>query len=391
MQLRLRHKKKAGSLRIFLMLVGAVCTFSSCSKNQASVENSNTIRIGEVTTLTGSEASFGTTSHRGVELAIQKINEEGGIHGKMLELVTLDDQGRAEETATATTQLITQSHVIAVTGALPSSRGIAIAPIAQKFGIPLVSSASTHRDVTRAGNYIFRVCFIDPFQGHVMAKFALDHLKLKSVAILKDSKSDYSEGLAEYFAKTFQKGGGTISIQQSYSSGDIDFKSQLTAIRSKAPQAIFAPGYYTDIALAARQARELGLAVPLLGGDGWDSPQFLSIGGSAVNNAYYLTHYSAQDQSPKVQEFVSRFKKRFKMNPDGLAVLGYDAIDVLADAMKRAKSLSPVDIRQALEETQAFVGVTGKIRFDAHRNPIKSGVVLKIEQNQVKYLATIDP
>jgi branched-chain amino acid transport system substrate-binding protein len=347
--------------------------------------------IGEVGSMTGSQATFGTSTHSGIEFAIDQINAGGGIAGHKLKLVSLDDQGKPEEAATAVTKLITQSHASAIIGEVASSNSLAMAPIAQQYHVPMVSPSSTNPKVTEQGDFIFRVCFIDPFQGTVMAKFALDQLKVKKVAILRDVKSDYSIGLADYFADTFKKGGGEITVDQSYSAGDIDFKAQLTAIRGKTPDAIFVPGYYTEVGLVARQARDLGLNIPLLGGDGWGSPKLTEIGGTAMNNAYYSDHYSSEDKSPVVQDFITKFKAAKGIVPDSLAAQGYDAMMVVADAMKRSKQMATQDIRDALAGTKDFPGVTGKITIDDHRNPVKSAVIIKIADGGFKYQMTINP
>ncbi|NDE13913.1 ABC transporter substrate-binding protein [bacterium] len=349
------------------------------------------IKIGEVGSTTGSEATFGVATHQGVELAVNEINSTGGIKGKKLQVILLDDQGKPEEAATAVTRLITQDKVTAVIGEVASSRSLAMAPIAQQNKIPMISPSSTNPKVTDIGDYIFRVCFIDPFQGYVMAKFAAENLKFKRVAILRDVKNDYSVGLAKFFAETFKKLGGEIVVDQSYSAGDIDFKSQLTAIRAAKPEAIFVPGYYTEVGLIARQARSLGIKAPLLGGDGWDSPKLLQIGGKAIEGAYFSNHYSAEDKSPHVQAFIGRYRKEYKQVPSGLAAMGFDAAMVLADAMKRAKSMNPADIRAALATTKDFQGVTGRISIDQQRNAVKPAVVLKVVNGSFVYESTIRP
>ncbi len=349
------------------------------------------IKIGEVGSTTGSEATFGVATHQGVELAIKEINATGGVKGKKLQVILLDDQGKPEEAATAVTRLITQDKVVAIVGEVASSRSLAMAPIAQQYKIPMVSPSSTNPKVTEIGDYIFRVCFIDPFQGFVMARFASENLKFKRVAILRDVKNDYSVGLAKYFTETFKKLGGEIVVDQSYSAGDIDFKSQLTSIRGAKPDAIFVPGYYTEVGLIARQARSLGIKAPLLGGDGWDSPKLLQIGGKAMEGSYFSNHYSADDKAPHVQAFIERYRKAYKDTPSGLAAMGFDAMMVLSDAMKRAKSLSSADIRAALAATKEFQGVTGRISIDQQRNAVKSAVVLKVVNGTFVYDSTIRP
>jgi branched-chain amino acid transport system substrate-binding protein len=266
-----------------------------------------------------------------------------------------------------------------------------MAPIAQQNRVPMVTPSSTNPEVTKKGDYIFRVCFIDPFQGSVMAKFASQSLKVKRVAILKDVKNDYSMGLAKFFTDTFKKMGGDIVVEQSYSANDIDFKSQLTAIKGNNPEAIFVPGYYTEVGLIARQARELGIKVPLMGGDGWDSEKLREIGGPALEGSYFSNHYSPDDKSERVQKFIADFKVVFNRIPDGLAAMGYDAAVVLFDAMKRAKSLSNTDVRDALASTVKFPGVTGIITIDAERNAVKSAVVIEIKGGNFVYKETIAP
>ncbi|MCB0363637.1 MAG: ABC transporter substrate-binding protein, partial [Bdellovibrionales bacterium] len=300
-------------------------------------------------------------------------------------------QGKPEEAATAITKLITQKKVVAVLGEVASSRSIAMAPIAQQYKVPMISPSSTNPKVTELGDYIFRVCFIDPFQGLVMARFAKEELKLSRVAVLRDSKNDYSVGLADVFTNSFKSLGGTIIEDKSYSAGDIDFKSQLTAISANSPEAIYVPGYYTDVGLIARQARELGVDVPLMGGDGWDSPKLKEIGREYINGSYFSNHYSIEDKSPHVQKFIESYRKVHGETPDGLAAMGYDAAKVLAEAMKRSTDLSGPALRLAIAQTKDFPGVTGNITIDENRNAKKSAVVLKIDKGEFKYQTTIKP
>lgn len=381
-----------------VIVLALVAGLSACKKsaqteaqNATANANASTIRIGEVGSMTGSEATFGMSTHRGILLAVKQVNDSGGINGKKVEVIALDDQGKPEEAATAVTKLITQSNVVAILGEVASSRSLAMAPIAQQHKVPMITPSSTNPKVTEQGDFIFRVCFIDPFQGTVMARFASENLKTKKVAILRDVKNDYSVGLASYFTETFKKAGGEIVLDQSYSAGDIDFKSQLTAIRAKAPEAIFVPGYYTEVGLIARQAKELGLKVPLLGGDGWDSPKLAEIGGEAVNGSFFSNHYSAEDKSPVVQKFIAEFKTMHGVVPDGLAAMGYDSAIVLFDAMKRAKDAGGTALRDAIAITKDFQAVTGKITLDKNRNPVKSAVVLKVQGADYKYVSTINP
>lgn len=366
-------------------------TFATSCKKKASTDTTGPIKIGEVGSMTGSEATFGTSTHNGIVLAMKEVNAAGGVKGRPLELISLDDQGKPEEAATAVTKLITQDQVAAILGEVASSRSLAMAPIAQNHKIPMITPSSTNPKVTEQGDYIFRVCFIDPFQGTVMAKFAFENMKVKKVAILRDVKNDYSVGLSDFFIETFKKMGGEIVIDQSYSAGDMDFKSQLTAIRAKAPEAIYVPGYYTEVGLIGRQARELGIKAPLMGGDGWDSPKLKEIGGKALEGSFFSNHYSDEDQTPMVQEFIKNYKASYGTIPDGLAAMGYDAMKILADSMNRAPTLSSADIRNAIAATKDYQAVTGIISINEKRDAVKSAVVLKVTNNQFKYQTTIKP
>jgi branched-chain amino acid transport system substrate-binding protein len=349
------------------------------------------IVIGEYGSLTGDKATFGQMTHKGIELALEELNASGGLLGKKVRIIVEDDQGKPEEAANAVQKLVNQDRVVAVLGEVASSNSLAAAPICQAAKIPMVSPSSTNPKVTETGDYIFRACFIDPFQGTVMSKFARNTLKAKKVAILTDAKSDYSIGLAQFFKKDFLANGGQIVAEKAYSAGDSDFSAQLTAIRAASPEAIFVPGYYTEAALIAKQARGLNIPVPLLGGDGWDSSALFQIGGAALDNTYFSNHYSVDDPSPSIQKFVAAFKARHGDAPDGLAAVGYDAAKVLFDAIRRAGSTEGLKIRDALATTKDFAGVTGTISMDANRNPVKPAVVLRVEAGKLVYVETVAP
>ncbi|MEY2490974.1 MAG: branched-chain amino acid transport system substrate-binding protein [Verrucomicrobiota bacterium] len=372
-------------------LCGALA-LAGCNKseNAAGSAAGDTIRIGEYACLTGQTASFGTASHQGAQMVIDDANAHGGILGKQIKLITEDDQSKPGEAATAVRKLISRDHVVALIGEMVSSRSLEAGPIAQQNKIPMVSGSS-NPNVTKIGNYVFRVCFIDSFQGTVMAKFALNSLKKTRVAVLTDVRQDYSVGLAQFFKEYFTKNGGTVVALQSYSSGDQDFKAQLISIKAANPEAIFVPGYYNEVGLIALQAHELGITVPLMGGDGWDSPLLTQIGGVALEGSFFTNHFSTEDQSPIIQDFIREFKKRFSRDPDGMAALGYDAAKVLLDAMVRSGSTEPAKVRDALAATKDFQGVTGKITIDENRNANKSVVVLTIKDNGFHYVETIAP
>lgn len=352
----------------------------------------NTIVIGEFGSLTGDTATFGISTHEGLMLAVEQVNLAGGINGKKVHVVALDDQGKPEEAVIAVTKLINEDHVKALIGEVASSRSIAAAPVAQQNQVPMISPSSTNEEVTKKGDYIFRVCFIDPFQGKVMADFSTGNLKAKTAAILRDIKSDYSVGLADVFKARFKEMGLKVLADESYSSGDIDFKAQLTSLRARKPDVIFIPGYYTEVGLIAKQARQLGLNMPLLGGDGWDSEKLYEIGGAALDGCYFSNHYTSESTDPRVIEYLTRYKAKYDgKTPDALGTLGYDAGMVLFDAMKRAKSLNGPDLRDAIAATRDFPGITGNITLDKDRNAVKPAVVLAIKDKAAHYVATIKP
>jgi branched-chain amino acid transport system substrate-binding protein len=370
------------------------------------------ILIGGYMGLTGDVATFGEATQNGIVMAVDEVNAAGGIGGKKLKVTIEDDQGRSEEAATVVRKLISQDGVIAVLGDIPSSNSLAAAPICQAAGVPMITPSSTNPKVTQTGDYIFRVCFIDDFQGTVMAKFAYEHKNVRNAAILRDVRSDYSVGLADYFIATFTQLGGKIVADQSYSRGDTEFRPQLTALKGAKPEAIFVPGYYNDVGLIVRQARELGIEEPLLGGDGWDSPELFSLGQEALRNTFFSNHYSTEDQSPAVQRFLQAYKTRFNLVPDALAALGYDAAQFLAAGLRRlheedpeafsklvgaARSNDPAraeartKLRDRLAGIRGLEGVTGSISVDEHRNAVKPAVVLAVKSSGYEYVTTIEP
>ncbi|RKG60547.1 ABC transporter substrate-binding protein [Corallococcus sp. AB011P] len=349
------------------------------------------ILIGEVGSLTGSEATFGISARNGIDLALQEANAAGGVRGQKLVVRVYDSQGRPEEGAQAATRLIAQDKVVALLGEAASSVSMAMADKAQTGKVPMITPTSTSPEVTKKGDYIFRVCFIDPFQGLVMAKFARENLKLNKVAVLTDNKSAFSVGLAEVFNQKFKEFGGTIVGNESYSKGDTDFRAQLTSIKNLKPEAVFVPGYYTDVGIIARQAREVGLRVPLLGGDGWDSDKLYELGGSALEGSYFSNHYSPDNPDPVVQNFLTKYKAAYGAVPDSVAVLAYDAARLLVDAMKRAPDTSGPALRDAIAATKDFPGVAGTINLDANRDAVKQAVVMKVEGGKAVFVTTVKP
>lgn len=349
------------------------------------------ILIGEVGSLTGAQAAFGISTRNGIDLAVEEANEAGGVQGKKLAVRVYDDQSKPEEAASAVTRLLTQDKVKLILGEVASSNSLAMAPKAQAAKVPMITPSSTAESVTQVGDYIFRVCFIDPFQGYVMAKFAREELKFNTAAMLKDVKSAYSVGLTEVFERKFTEMGGKVVGTESYSQGDSDFRAQLTAIKKLKPQGLYIPGYYNDVGAIAQQAEELGLKTVLMGGDGWDGPPLFELGGKAIEGSYVSNHYSAEDPSPLVQNFIKKYQEKYKVIPDSLAALGYDSARVGIDAMKRAASLDGPALRDAIAQTKEFPGVAGAITLNAKRDAEKPAVVLQVKDGKFRYVATVKP
>ncbi len=372
-----------------------LCSFACVQKGGTGTTTSSgdTIRIGVYGDTTGATSSFGVSTKNGIQLAFEEINAAGGVNGKKLEMIFEDDQGSPEKAKTVMSKLINQDKVVAVLGEVASSNSLAAAPVAQEAKIPMITPSSTNPKVTQVGDYISRVCFIDPFQGSVMAKFAANTLKAKTAAILGDNSSDYSKGLTQFFEEEFVKLGGKVITQQTYAQKDQDFKAQLTQMRDQKPDVIYIPGYYGEVAIIAKQARELGMNMPLLGGDGWDSPELFKLGGPALKNAYISNHYSADNPAPEIQNFVRSFTAKFSVAPDSLAALAYDAAKVLADAIKRAGGTESAKLKDAINSTKGFAGVTGAITLDSSRNAVKPSVVLELAPADSKftYKETIYP
>ena len=350
------------------------------------------ILVGEYGSLTGAEATFGQSTHNAIMLAVDEINAAGGVAGRKIKVLTEDDQSKAEEAANAVTKLISQNQVVAVLGEVASSNSLAAAPICQSNKVPMITPSSTNPTVTEKGDYIFRMCFLDSYQGQSMARYIAQDLKMKNAAVLIDNKSDYSTGLAKFFSDAFVAAGGKIVATQSYAKGDSDFRAQLTAIKAARPEVIFVPGYYNDIGQIAIQARDLGMQMPLAGGDGWESPKLIEIGGKALEGCFYSNHYFAADPAPQVRDFVQKYKDRYGATPDALAALAYDTARVLADAIKRAGKTDGPSLRDAIAATKGFQGVTGTINLGPDRNPQgKKLVIVEIKNGQLSLKASVDP
>jgi branched-chain amino acid transport system substrate-binding protein len=369
--------------------------------------------IGEYGSLTGGDATFGQSTKAGVEVALDELmaKSQGKIGGRTVRVVVEDDQGRPEEAASVVQKLINQDRVIAVVGEVASSRSLAGGPICQQNEVPMITPSSTNPGVTQIGDFIFRMCYLDDFQGQVMARFTGQTLGLTRVAMLKDVKNDYSVALAKFCTDEFVKNGGTIVVEQSYSSGDQDFRAQLTAIKAKNPQAIILPGYYTEAGLICRQARELGLTMPIIGGDGWESEKLIEIGGESMNGTYYANHWSLDQANPQLQTFLAAYRAKFKGDPDAIGGLAYDAATVLFRCMEKLAAEDPATfaglgsakagtearknatrkLRDLIAATANYEGATGTITLDENRNPKKPIVVIAVKDGKKTFSTQIAP
>ncbi len=373
--------------------LAAMAMLAGCSRSGGDAGAAATIKIGEFASLTGKEATFGTSSHEGTVLAVEEVNAAGGVLGKKLELVYEDNRSTPGESLTIAKKLVNNDKVIAILGEVASGRSLEVAPFAQASRIPQISPSSTNPDVTRIGDYIFRVCFIDPFQGKLIAGFAKNTLKVKKVAIFSDVAAPYSVGLARFFKEAWLAGGGEVVSEVKYTGGDKDFKAQLTVIKNAGADSIMVPGYYNDVGLIVAQARQLGITVPMFGGDGWEAPELIQIAGADnLVNTYYSTHFSPSSTDPLAQKFVAQYKARYNGKvPDAMAALGYDSVMVLVDAIKRAGTTDEPALRDAIAATKDFPGATGKTTLDENRDASKPAVIITVKDGQFQYLETVTP
>lgn len=382
-------------LTISLVSLFSVALLAGCGTSGAG--EGETIKVGGNFELTGGVATFGQSSVNAINLAFEQKNAQGGVLGKQLEFITADNKSEAGESTAAATKLITQDKVVAVLGAVASSNTLAAVPVATDNQVPMISPTSTNTKVTvdESGNkrdWVFRACFIDPFQGEVAANFALDTLNVKTASILIDQKSDYSKGLADAFEKSFTAGGGKVISKEQYVAGsDKDFRATLTRINADNPEVVFVPGYYQEVGLIVKQGRELGMTQPFLGGDGWDSPKLVEIAGAeALNNTYFVNHVATDD--PALADFSKAYEEKYGAKPDALAALGYDAANMLIKAFEDAGSTEPAKVRDALENMKGFQGVSGQIDVDpATHNPIKSAVVIEMKDGKQTFMTKVDP
>jgi branched-chain amino acid transport system substrate-binding protein len=375
----------------FRLLAPVIALLALSSLVLAAAPAGEPVKLGFFMSITGRDASFGEAALRGARLAVDDLNAAGGILGRPVELVVEDNRSLPGESATAAKKLITRSKVVALIGECASSRTLEAAPVAQAAGLPLVTPASTNPKVTAVGDCIFRVCFADPFQGAVLATYAWKNLGLRRAALLIDSTAPYSVGLAEVFAKTFTALGGEIVASQKYSGGDKDFRAQLTAIRATRADALFLPGYYVEAGLAAQQSRELGLRATLLGGDGFEAPQLIEIGGPALEGTVYSTHYSAESPDPASRRFVAAYQARHGSVPVGLAALTYDSVQLVADAARRAGTTERAALKKALAATRNFPGITGRTTLNDQRDALKDAAIITVRNGRCVFTESVRP
>ena len=393
----MKRKRLAGVVLSLSLFAGVLAGCSSSNETSSGTKKDDTIKVGANLELSGGTASFGQSVAEGLQLAIDEINKDGVLGGKQIEIIKADNKSDAAEATNGTVKLINQDQVVAVIGSATSTNTLAQVQIAQDSKVPLISPTATNPAVTFDKNtlhdYVFRTCFIDPFQGTVAANFATSEIGAKTAAVYVDSSSDYSKGLADAFVKAFEANGGKIVAKEAYVAKDTDFRATLTRIKSAKPDFVFLPGYYEEVGLILKQARELGINYPFMGGDGWDSPKVVEIAGAkALNNTFITNHYSPQDKDPKIQGFVKAYKAKYNgKTPDAFAALGYDTGYYVADAIKRAGAADPKKIRDALESVKDLPLVSGKLNLDKKHDPIKSATILEYVDGKQTFKSKINP
>lgn len=382
------RKNKISLVVASIMLLGLL---SGCSSQKSTETASDVIKIGAVAPLTGKTATFGNSAKNALVLLQDQVNKDGGIiGGKKIQFVVEDDQGDPTVTASVGQKLIDEK-VVGIVGPLTSGSCKALGPIATAAKVPMVTGTGTEAQVTSiGGEYVFRTCFTDAFQGNVVSQFAVKDLSAKTAAILYDNSMDYSKGLNDVFKANFEKLGGKVVDVETYNADEQDFNAQITKIKAQKPDVIFLPEYYEAVALIAKQVRAQGITSTLLGVDGWDSSKLVELGGTAVNGGYYSNHYSPDDTSTEVVKFVSDYKAKYNAVPDALAALTYDAAQVLLEAIKKAGKTDGPSIQEALKSTDITV-VSGKIKFDNNRDAVKSAVILKVDNGKIVFAKKVDP
>ncbi|HAI51824.1 MAG TPA: amino acid ABC transporter substrate-binding protein [Firmicutes bacterium] len=368
-----------------------VCVMVILALTVPAAAQGDAIKIGVISSLTGSVSTYGQSVRNAVTMAVEDINAAGGINGRQISLIILDDKGDGTEAAQAARRLIDRENVALILGPVITPAVMAVAPICQAAGVPMLTPTGTGDQITSVGDYIFRGAYKDSFQGRVMAQFAIEYLGLKEAAIIYDVANDYSVGLRTAFKTTFEELGGKIVAEESYSTGDTDFSAQLTSLAMRNPEALFIPDYYSTAGPILMQARLMGMDAVMLGVDGWDSPDLSALAGGFEEGGYIVNHYSADVDSPATQDFIARYKEAFGQAPDALAALGYDGTLIAAKALEAAGSTDPEALKNALGTVGDIEGVTGTINMDPEGTPIKSAVILRITGGQWELVTRIDP
>ncbi|MBR2182144.1 MAG: ABC transporter substrate-binding protein, partial [Acidaminococcaceae bacterium] len=381
----MKFMKKMSGVLVAAVLLAAMTAGCGGGGGEKKAENKGgEALIGANYELTGNVASYGQAALAGGKMAVDEINKAGGINGKKLRIVEADNKSEPSESGNAATKLISQNKLIGLVGPATSGCTMAAEPIVTSSKLPVVAPTATAESITvgkdgKTRQFVFRACFIDPFQGKVMAAFANQKLKVKSVAIYRDNSSDYSKGLAEAFKKNFEAAGGKIVAEEAYLAKDMDFKAGLTKLKATNPEAIYVPGYYEEVGKIVKQAREIGLEVPMMGGDGWDSPKLIEIAGkAALNKTYYSSAYSADDTDPSTQKFIKAFKEKYQKDPDFFSMMGYNTVVILADAYKRAGSEDGTKIAEAMAKTKDLPVAGGKLTYDDKHNPIVPALIIEV-------------
>lgn len=379
-------------------LLAGVLAGCSGAKENSGGEDSKSIKVGVNLELSGGVASYGESLENGIDIAVDEINKAGGVKGKKLEIIKVDNKSEAAEATNGAIKLTSQDKVTAIIGAATSGNTVAQAQIANDTKTILLTPSGTSPNVTvsddgKLNEFVFRTSFIDPFQGIVAANFAAKELNLKNAAIFADSASDYAKGLAASFKETYVKAGGKVVAEEAYVAKDTDFRATLTRIKSKNPEFIFIPGYYEEVGLIVKQARELGITVPLMGADGWDSPKLVELAGAdALNNTFITNHYTSEDPDENIQKFVTTYKEKFNgESPNAFNALGYDTVYLLADAIERAGGTDTAKIKEELEKTKDLSRITGTITIDKDHNPIKSATVLEYKDGKQVFNTKVNP
>ncbi len=387
------------NLLVILSLVLTLSLLAGCTSGATDTPaaEAETIKVGVNYELTGGVATYGQGLNEGVQLAFEEVNANGGILGKQVEVVTVDNKSEDTEAANLSTKLATKDKVLALLGPATSGNTKAASPAANQNKIPLISGSATADDVTIDANgavreYIFKTCFSDSFQGVMMAEFALNDLGFKNAAILGDSTSDYAVGLSKAFTTTFEAQGGKVVSKEAYAAGDNDFRAVLTNLKALNPEVLFVPGYYEEVGLIVRQARELGMNMPILGADGYESPKLTEIAGAAaLNDVYYSSHYSSMDTAENVVAFNEAYQAKYGKAPDAFNALGYDMVYFLKDAFERAGVADSEKLKEALATTVDFSGVTGVLSIDENHNPVKSVTIIEMVEGVPTFLKKLDP